>query len=90
MAVQDLRSKKYATIPVRPDYEVRLNEVHIEGQVFLDIREFIPSLNSEGKGLLINHDAIPQLIEELTRYGTFHGVVARDVTPGPGQGKLDL
>lgn len=45
------------------DVEIHVSEVHAEGQVYAEIREFIPSLGSYGKGLTFPVELLGAVIE---------------------------
>jgi len=45
--------KVLETIPRRYDLEIHVCEVTVEDRTYLDIREFIPSMQQYGRGVLI-------------------------------------
>lgn len=47
-----VRDVAYA-VPRRHDIDIHVSEVEVEGQHYVDVREFIPSLAQYGRGVLI-------------------------------------
>jgi hypothetical protein len=52
--LQNLDREVYATIRKADDLEVKVSRVDFDGNVYAEIREYVPSLNEFGRGILID------------------------------------
>lgn len=60
--------KRLGRIQAGADLELHIKETKIEGQTFINIRDYIPSAKQYGKGALIRHDHLSRVLEILNQY----------------------
>jgi len=60
--------KRLGRIGQGADLELHVKETKVEGQTFINIRDFVPSARQYGKGTLIRKNDLPALLEILNQY----------------------
>lgn len=85
---QPTSDKTYYTHRKAPDLMLRVKVTWIDGLQFVNIRDYVPSLAEDGKGVMFPVSMLPAIVESLIelerQIGTGVG------SPGPGQGSLGL
>ena len=56
-------------VPRRYDLDIHVAKITIEDGTYVDVREFIPSLQQYGRGILIPADRAESLGESISRLG---------------------
>jgi hypothetical protein len=83
-----MQIKNLHTIPVGPDEQIQIEYIKEAGQSMIRIGNFVPSLQSDGRGVTFPPQTIDALMEALKDVQKTYGRTAG--APGPGQGQLDI
>jgi hypothetical protein len=69
------------------DLEMHVSFTKIEGLEFVELRDFIPSLEEYGKGYLFPSSLLAEVVEVLTEMDRYNSTAG--ARPGVGQGSLE-
>lgn len=82
-----VKSKIIETIPKAEDLKLAVRTVKIEGVEYIDIRDYVPSTKTFGKGVLFRRHVLPDLVIALGKLDEYLGG-SWDAEVHPDQQKL--
>lgn len=81
-----ISDKLICSFPKAADLTTRVKITRVDGREFLNIRDYVPSTKTYGKGVLIPMERLQDLREALEGVQATHGV--GNGKPGEGQAAL--
>lgn len=82
------RDKVMAKIPAGPDIELHVRTVKVDGLELVDLRQYIVSQETYGRGVNFEAHLLDRVIEELRGLHKHIGTGNGSRAPGKGQGKM--
>lgn len=83
-----VRSKVMSTIPKGKDVSLRVKVVKADGLELVDLRDWIPSLKKEGRGVNFPASLLDRVIEELQDLRKHVGTGNGSRAPGKNQERM--
>ncbi len=82
-------SKTHDFIPKASDLKLAIKTTRIDGVEYVDIRDYVPSTEVYGKGVLFERHLLTDVIDALVRLNErLGGTKERTIENHPGQGTL--
>lgn len=81
------RERLYARYKKGADLELHVKVTWINGLEFVNLRDYVPSTQEYGKGVLFPTHLLEYVLETLQQV---HGDRSTGGRPGPGQGQLGI
>jgi hypothetical protein len=78
-----------ATVPKAADLDIHVSILHTEWADYAEIREYVPSREIYGRGVLIPHTALEEVTIALLSIGTNKPEVEPPVPTNPGPATTD-
>lgn len=83
-----VKFKTIETIPKADDLKLAVRTMAIEGVEYIDIRDYVPSTKTFGKGVVFRRHVLPDLVKALSTLDEYLGGSSSSTKVHPDQQKL--